>query len=107
MARPQADVRADQGLDEVKDLVVQQELEQARIPEVRRVGACPPDARQVLLENRVDPRELLGGEDRLVIVDVPVLGAFCGVGRGKAMEEKILHIDTGEPLSTFTEARYY
>ena len=48
---------------------------------MRRVGACSPDARQVLLENRVEPRELLGGEDRLVIVDVPVLGVFRGVGR--------------------------
>jgi inositol transport system ATP-binding protein len=50
-------------------------------------------------------QEILAMSDRIMVMHE---GRTVGeIGRGQATQEKILHMATGEPLSTFRETRYY
>src|SRR5437773_6757252 len=70
MAAPEPDVGSDEWLDEVEDVVAQEELEKSGIAEVDRVEIVLTVPSEVLLEDRPEPRERGGTEDRLLEEDV-------------------------------------
>jgi len=76
VARPQGSIGSRDRFDLVEHLIVEQEFQQARIAEMRRVQLVVEVVaflRELFLEDGLKPREHVGQELRLMIERVPVL----------------------------------